>query len=131
MKIFVYDSGSIDLEAPVQMTDWQREKFINFFKRNFPDSKIVEVDEPDRWPIGGEDGIRTWSEEEYLLLLSDEENDVIAKKLNRSPMGVQMKRGQFLPDFFVWLQKKGYVISKNVDKSVIKAYLDDKKEGRV
>jgi len=126
-KILVYKSGYIDLEVPVQMTEFQREEFINFFKEIFPDAEIKEVEEPVGSPIG-ERGEKEWSADEYQLLLDSRyDNKTIASKINRTEMAVRMKRGEFLPDFFVWLKRKGYV-SKKIDKKIIEKYLEEKHE---
>lgn len=49
MKILVYDTGHVDLEAPIHMTDRQREEFIEFFKKFFQnDVEVTNIEEvPD------------------------------------------------------------------------------------
>lgn len=127
MKMFVYGSGYVDLEAPIQMTEFQRKEFINFFKEIFPDIEVKEIEEPVGPPIGKR-GEKEWSLDEYQLLLDSRYNNkTIASKINRTEMAVRMKRGEFLPDFFVWLKKKGYA-SKEIDKRLIEEYLEEKHE---
>lgn len=48
---------------------------------------------------------------------------VQARKMGRTEMGVRMQRGHFVPEFMVWLRKKGYAYS--VDKALIKEYLSE------
>ena len=124
MKILIKD-GYVDFEAPIQMTDYQREKFIKFMKKMFPsDFKTREVSEKSKEMGEREASPKKWTINEYSLLLSPKSNKELAKKLGRTEMSVKMERGHFVPEFMVWAKKKGYALSE--DKKIIQEFLDKK-----
>jgi hypothetical protein len=113
----------VDFEAPIQMTEEQRKKFVSFFKNLFVDVKISEVKEKSK-----EMGKRTitnkdWTPEEFSLLLSPKTNEELSVKTERSMMSIKMMRGHFVPEFMVWAKKKGYSLPVKFD--VIKEYLKE------
>jgi hypothetical protein len=108
MKILLHSSGRVDLEAPICMTPEQYHVFEDFFKKNFHDIEFVNRIEKIK-KIGANEGEhKDWTLEDHVLLLKPVSNSVLAAKMGRTEMGVKMKRGHFVPDFFVWMQKKGY-----------------------
>ena len=126
MKIIVSKSGYVDLEAPIQMSDEQREDFIIFFNNMFPgEIEVLDSNEKSRTFVAGDREPKVWTIDEYVLLLGPKSNKELAKLLDRTPMGVKMKRGHFVPDFWVWIKEKGY--SSPVDKKMVNEYF---KEGR-
>lgn len=122
MEIYVSQTH-VDLEAPIQMTEEQREKFINFFENMFSNVEINEVIEPDRGPPGSGEHIR-WTVDHYLALLKPGNNEEIAKEIGRSDMSIRMQRGFFVPDFLSWMNKKGY--SAPYTRKMIQEYLEEK-----
>ncbi len=122
MKIFV-SKTHIDLEAPIQMTEEQLEKFIDFFEKLFSDVEINEVMEPDREPPGSGERI-PWTVDHYMALLKPGNNEEIAMEIGRSDMSVRMQRGSFVPEFISWMNKKGY--SAPYTKKMINEYLEEK-----
>lgn len=126
MKVTVTEDGYIDFEAPIRMTEGQKEKFVKFMKRIFPTINMKEVNEPiKQMPLGRKSESRDWDNvDEFSLLLGPESNESIAEKTGRSSMSIRMKRGDFVPEFMVWAKKKGYTYSpKNVDKKVVKEFM--------
>lgn len=120
MKILLHSSGHVDLEAPISMTAEQFAVFSAFFRDNFPGIEFVDRIEKIK-NTGSRDGeSKDWTLEEYLILLGPLHNSEIAVKLGRTDMSVKMKRGQFVPDFFVWMKKKGY--SLPVETKIISNY---------
>jgi len=125
MKILTYDSGYVDLEAPIQMTEEQREKFIEFFKKTFP-GNVETYEKKEKTKNLGERDVdqKKWTVDNLELLLSPSSNSDLAAKMDRTEMGVKMQRGHFVPGFLVWLKKKGYSLPAN--KKLIKEYMNEK-----
>ena len=126
MRILIKDHY-VDFEAPIQMTEEQRKKFISFMKSEFEDVEIEEVEEKTKEMGERELTSKKWAAKELSLLLSPEGNEELAVKTNRSVMSIKMMRGHFVPEFMVWARKKGY--SLPVKLEVIEEFLkeDDKK----
>lgn len=122
MKIYVSQTH-VDFEAPIQMTEIQLEKFINFFKNIFKDIEIIEVVEADRWPPGSGEHIR-WTVDDYLALLKPGDNIEVASEIGRSEMSIRMQRGSFVPEFLSWMNKKGYSVPYT--REMIEEYLEEK-----
>lgn len=101
MKILYNKSGLVDFEAPIFMSQKNKEKFISGMKEIFGDKleictiteKNKEMGDIDRHP-------RRFSPQDYIdLLTSSLENDDVAKKFNKTEFAIQMKRGIVLPKF--------------------------------
>ncbi|MEM4729026.1 MAG: hypothetical protein QXH42_04610 [Thermoplasmata archaeon] len=104
------------------MSEEQRKRFIRFFEETFPGNVMVEErQEATKEVHPGERKMKSWSVDEYVALLGPEDNDTLAKKLKRTVMSVQMRRGGFIPDFAEWLKKKG--LSYRGEKRIIEEYL--------
>ncbi len=87
------------------------------------DLKISEVREPPGHQPGA--GVpRRWTSEELLALLDTDGNKALAKKLERSEMSIQMKRGEFVMNFFAWLERKGYELPATVAQ--VDEYFEDR-----
>jgi len=125
MRILIKDEY-LDFEAPIQMTEEQRKKFIRFMKNLFDDVKVVNVIEKTKEMGDREVSPRKWVPEELSLLLTPKNNKDIAVKTNRSEMSVKMMRGSFVPEFLVWAKKKGYSLPVKID--VIKEFLDEREK---
>jgi hypothetical protein len=127
MRIIITKEGYVDLEAPINMTDKQIEKFVSFMKSLFPYIETLEVNEPIKeFPIGTGDKKHWNNIDELSLLLGPDDNDTIASKTGRNEMSVRMKRGDFVKEFMAWAKKKGYSYSpKSVEKEVVKEFLQE------
>src|SRR3989338_11150535 len=112
VKILV--SGDyMDFEAPIYMTEERLEKFISFMTNMFGKIKKIEVEEVTKEKGETSSKKRIWKINDYVTLLSTMDNDLIAEKLKRSPISVQMMRGWFVSSFMSWAKKKGYLIDLN------------------
>jgi hypothetical protein len=108
MKIFISETH-VDLEAPIQMTEDQRQKLLLFLKNRFNFIEIKDVKEVDRAPPGAGQH-RNWTVDDYMALLKPNDNVEIAVELDRSEMSIRMQRGNFVADFLSWMKKKNYSI---------------------
>lgn len=114
MRILIKEDY-VDLEAPIQMTDKQAEKFYDFLDKMFPG----EVQEVQNVPEATKEvGDRTynykdWTPENLLDLLSSDDNDTVADKQGRTRMSVLMRRGYFVPEFMKWAKSNGYALPAN------------------
>ncbi|MDG6225854.1 MAG: hypothetical protein QCI82_10125 [Candidatus Thermoplasmatota archaeon] len=122
MKLLFHDNW-IDLEAPVYMSEGQRFILINFFKDNYEDVEVEEVQEAGRNIGARESIIKEWTENDLLILLSSSDNETIAKQMNRTIMSVKMKRGYFVPDFWKWMRDRG--ITPPADIELIRKYVNE------
>lgn len=126
VKIILTKDGYIDFKQPIYMSDEQIKRFTEFMKTLFPEITIAEIEEPINPREGGSES-RSWSIDEYVLLLSSEDNKSIANKTKRTVMSIEIKRGEFVPEFMVWAKKKGYVYSpSNVDKEMVREFLNER-----
>jgi len=122
MKI-IYKNGFFDLAAPVYMSDNQKEKFLDFMKKNFDDVEVFNREEASRpGPHGGER--RKWTEDDIAVLLAGGSISEKAQKLGRSEMSVIMRSGSVVPDIIKWLKQKG---EKNFppSKKLIREYMKE------
>ena len=122
MKILEYNDY-LDLEAPVFMSNEQKEKFITFFKNLFPEINIKQAKEQTKEIGEREIKPQRWSLEEYAMLLSPKDNDLLASKTKRTRMSILMQRGSFVPEFLCWIKKKG--IDYTTSPEVIKEFLTE------
>lgn len=126
MKILIYESGHVDLEAPINMAQYQFDVFTKFFEDNFDNVDYIDKIEATKKAGTGEGDHKDWTLEDYLALLEPIDNLSLATKMDRTEMGVRMKRGQFVFDFLAWMKKKGY--SLPVNKAIIKEFFGEKEE---
>lgn len=125
MRILIKDEY-LDFEAPIQMTEEQREKFIRFMKNLFGNIKVVNVIEKTKEMGDRKVDPKKWTPEELSLLLTPINNRDLTTKLKRTEMSVKMKRGSFVPEFLVWAKKKGYSLPVKIE--VIKEFLDEREK---
>lgn len=124
MKIYA-SKTHVDLEAPIQMTDTQLEKFINFMEKMFPDIEVVYDVEEATKEMGEIDRTTTkWTVDDYLALLEPISNERIENNTEKTEWAIKMKRGEFIPDFISWMKSKGY--SPPITKKMVKEYLGKK-----
>lgn len=109
-KILVGNKGYVDFDQPVKMNEKESEQFIQLLKNIF-DLSIIEINSADEfrdWRIS--DKIlypRTWTAEEYEVLLKSSSTHEAVEKLGRSDMAVIVQDGIWRPDFLSWCEKKG------------------------
>jgi hypothetical protein len=127
MKIFA-SKTHIDLEAPIQMTKMQQEKFIEFLQKMFPDISVVYdfLEASKTMPDDMERTHIAWTIDDYLTLLEPKSNEDIEEKLGRTEMSVKMKRGAFVPDFYSWMSSKGY--TPPMTKEIVEEFLKERGE---
>lgn len=123
MKILLYKSGHIDLEAPINITEDQFDLFAKFFEDNFPNMDFIEKREATKKTGTSEGEHKDWTLEDYLMLLEPSDNSSLAAKMDRTEMGIRMKRGQFVFDFLAWMKRKGY--SLPVNKAIVKEFFGE------
>lgn len=125
MKIFT-SKTHIDLEAPIQMTEVQQDKFIKFLQKMIPDISVV-YDFPEAIKAMPDDMKRnhiTWEIDDYLTLLEPISNEDVEEKLGRTEMSVKMRRGAFVPDFYSWMSSKGY--TSPITKEIVEEFIEEK-----
>lgn len=106
--IILVKGNYIDFEAPIQMTDEQKKKFIEFMNKEFENVETEKVEEKTKDMGEREITTKKWENHELFLLLSPKSNEELANKTKRSIMSIKMMRGQFVPEFMVWAKKKDY-----------------------
>lgn len=125
------DGINIDFDAPVKMSDKQKNDFLNFFKSIFEPSVIDErhlkdinrdrLGNPYRksWP-------RTWTAEEYAVLLQidSKDNAQVAKELGRTEMCILRQRVKFMHPFEEYVHKKNVSLVSTTPEEVKKLIAD-------
>jgi len=131
MRIFIGDKGNVDFDWPVKMTLQQINEFVAFMKEQFA---VVEKESndnirPER--LGDKFFGRNWSRDELKLLLQAEETYETSVKLGRSWMSVDIKRGEFIPQFMIWADSKGHDIVKADTKKLIEEFMAEKEYDKI
>jgi hypothetical protein len=129
IEILVGDVGHIDFNQPIKMSQEQFHKFSNFLKSIFAivkqDNTLHLRDER----LGDKLFQMPWvNEEEYEMLLHVEDTNKISELLGRSWMSIDIKRGQFLPDFMSWAKERKLDIVKDNSKEMIKEFMKTKQD---
>lgn len=119
MKILVNDNW-IDLESPICMSEGQRLAFIGFFRDNFGEVEVLDVEEATKEFGPREVVMKEWTEKDLLELLGPKDNETIAREMDRTIMSVKMKRGSFVPNFWKWMKDSGR--NAPVDLDAVRAY---------
>lgn len=105
-------NGTIDLQAPIYMTDVQLERFKAFFRETFHEEvEIVPRIEPDReWNPNKEEVTRTkFSPEELFIMLRPgpvqaKVNELQAIHPERNAWTIEIKIGDTFPKFNKYLK---------------------------
>lgn len=127
MKVLQDENGRVDFDAPVDVTDKQKNKFIEFFKENFENVEVEDTKEPDRdVDSDGDNNQKSWTVKDRKVLLKTNSNEEAAEQLDRSKMSVQMKRGSFQPEFLQWAKDQGYAKPlENLSEDMIEDFLEE------
>lgn len=126
MKILIGDKGHIDFDEPILMSPEQRESFVEMMRALF---SVVHLEESDKFRLdrlGDKIFARTWTTDELKYLLEIKDIDTICEGLGRSWMSVDIKRGEFIPEFMSWAHERGYDIVQGDTKSIIEKFMEDK-----
>lgn len=128
MKILIGDRDGVDFDAPIIVNEKQKNEIIKFLKNMF---EVVIVENTNYFRterIGDKFFMKEWTAEEYAVLLEIEDTNKVAEMLGRSWMSVDIKRGDFIPDFLTWTQTKGKDLLKDDIKKLIKEFMKEKQE---
>lgn len=128
MNILLGSYGKLDFDAPVPMTNEQREKFLEFMKTEFEPLEVKFDDDFRTDRLGDKARFMSyWTKKEYAMLLVPRGNDYLEDKMARTWMSIVMKRMTFLPDFETWLNKNGLHL-KEANEDSIDKYLKELEE---
>ena len=128
MKILIGDRDGVDFDTPIKVKEKQKKEIIKFLKNMF---KVVVVENTTSFRterMGDKFFMREWTPDEYAVLLEIEDTNKVAEMLGRSWMSVNIKRGDFIPDFLTWTRKKGKDILKDDIKKLIEEFMKEKQE---
>ena len=122
--IICIKEGFVDLKAPIYISEDKKNNIINFFKENFDDINLKDINEPDR--TYGEKKIthqHKWVAADYLKLFSSDSNEDLASDFGLdTAMGPQVKRGTFIMNFLKWKKNKGDI---PISKELIQEFLEE------
>jgi hypothetical protein len=129
MKILVYEDGYVDLDAPVYMTEKQRECFIVGLKNFLGNVQVKHVIEQIKeMPPPKKISIVDWENPKNLLLLTKgltEEEIVDKLGMGREhTFAIRLKRAEFLLPLHNWAKKKGIT---QITEKAIKEFLQEGK----
>lgn len=135
--ILVGDKGNVDLDSAVCMTDAQKDTFVSFLKELFSPEIVIETrtEEMRDERIGDKFFFREWHNEEYEKLLEIDTKTVedLVEEIGRSWMSVNIKRGQFIPDYLEWISRKGKNLMTDDTKKLIEGFMkyrESQKQGK-
>ena len=123
-------SRNVDLGEAVLLSDEQRDAFIQIMKNLF-EVVIVEprIDYRDG-RLGEGQFQRKWTDEEIDLLYKvDDDMETTCRKLGRSFMSVDIKRGSHIAEFTAIAAREGLNLTKDT-KKIIELYREELKEKR-
>jgi len=127
VKILIGDNGNVDFDGPIEATDDQIDKTINFFKNNFRQD-VVEIDDLGGFRterIGEKLFQKEWIVSEYAALLDfDKDTEEIADELGRTWMSVDIQRGQWIPRFITWMEINNRNLFAGDMKKLVQEYLN-------
>ena len=131
MKLLIGDKGRIDFSSPLEVTEEQKNTFIDFLKTLFEPSIVLEkeiIQERDKRLGDLKVFQSTWdAEEEAFLLNSTKKNTLeLSNALGRSWMSVDIRFGGLIADFNLWKQKNNELDNLNISE-LIKKFLDSRK----
>ena len=127
MKILIGDKDNVDFGYPIIMNSGQKKRFIDFLKTIFA---VVEEEETDvlrTSRLGSKFFSRSWSTEEYQYLLELKDTDKLSELLGRSWISVDIKRGDFIPDFMSWASETKKDLLKGDLKKMIEEFMKEKR----
>lgn len=130
MKILIGDRGNVDFDSPIQMSTDQKDRFIDFLKTLFSVVEEEYSDEIRSERIGDKFFMKDWSVDEYakLLEVDTKTTERLSEELGRTWMSVDIKRGDFIPEYLFWTQKKGVDLLSSNTKELIKEFLKENED---
>lgn len=126
MKILIGDKGHYDLDGPILMSSEQKQDFEKMMRSLFSVIQIEQGEEPRVERLGDKIFARPWSLDELRCLLEIKDIDTVCKELGRSWMSVDIKRGDFMPDFMSWAYQNGRDIIQGDTRILIEEYIKDR-----
>ena len=125
MKIYT-SKTHLDLEVPINMTDIQQEKFIEFMEKICPEIDVTNVREMSKKKpvIGPKEPPNKWTVDDYFAILGAESNFELGNELGRTEMSVKMKRGNFVLDLYSWINSMGYIAP--ITKEMVEEFLNER-----
>ena len=133
MRILRGDNWNVDFEHPISMTDEERKKFIKFLETLFYSVNEEEVAGFRSERLGDKLFGRGWDDPKEIALLFkiDEVNEEVVKKLGRTWMSIDMRRGDIMPQIIDYAKKEGVDLLKVNLEKFIEKYLKEHKEETV
>lgn len=125
MKIYT-SKTHLDLEVPINMTDIQQEKFIEFMEKICPEIDVTNVREMSKKKpvIAPKEPPNKWTVDDYFAILGAESNFELGNELGRTEMSVKMKRGIFVLDLYSWINSMGYIAP--ITKEMVEEFLNER-----
>lgn len=122
MKILIGVNGNVDFDGALVMSDAQKKKFMEFLHNMFAVVNEERGTRSDR--IGTKSFLKPWVDEE-LRLLADirETNWNLQRKLGRTWMSIDIKRGHILGELLPWAHSHGLDPLGQNRAAVIDAFL--------
>ena len=121
------DKGNVDLKHQIELDEKDKEKLIEFLRDLFYTVEEEENFRSER--IGEKTFSKSWTKDEYRLLLTlDKTNMEVSKLLGRSWMSIEMKRMSYIPEMMRYANKKGINILKATKKVLAQLVEDYVKE---
>jgi hypothetical protein len=123
MKILIGDKGHYDFDGPILMSSEQQQDFEKMMRELFT---VIQIEQGKQFRVdrlGDKIFARTWTRDELRCLLDINDINTVCKELGRSWMSVDIKRGEFIPDFMLWAHMMGRDIIQGDTKSLIEEYL--------
>jgi|TARA_Y100000310_G_C20568544_1_gene756818 hypothetical protein len=126
MKILRGDNLNIDFEKPLKLSSEQFEKFKNYLQKFFEFIETEECESFRQERLGDKFFSREWMiEEDALLFDITQTNEILVKKLGRTWMSIDMRRGSMVPEILSFAKEKKVDIYKVNIKKLISQYQEE------
>lgn len=132
------DSKRIDFSMPIQATNQQMDKFVEFLKTIYHESVVEEIDfleeeQPFRTKRLGDKprpDYPMWSSAENTKLLDVDiiDDSEIAEQIGRTPTAIYMRRGHWIARFMEWAGDRN--VYENTEE-LVREFMDHLEEEKL
>jgi hypothetical protein len=126
MKILLGDKGHFDFDGPILMSPEQKKDFEKMMRELFT---VIQFEQGEHFRVkrlGDKIFTRPWALDELRCLLEIKDINTVCRELGRSWMSVDIKRGEFMPDFMSWAYENGRDIIQGDTRNLIEEYIKDR-----
>ncbi len=113
------DSRNVDLSEAVLLSEEQKNNFIKLMESLFAVVEVKYRTEHRHERLGDRPFSRKWSNDEIKLLIKvDDDMLTTCRKLGRTYMSVEIRRGDYIPKITAFAERKGLNLLDDLDQLI-------------